>query len=109
MFSYLKTPDKITLDNDLTFQTYSTTEHFKEKDIIIHFSPPYRHTGNSDIERLHSTRNEHFRINQGKPTKTISRILNIYNKTIHLTTKERPLDIHLGLVDNQKNITKEKN
>lgn len=103
IFTYLPVPEKLTLDNDPTFKTYTVEQIFKERKIETHFCTPYRHTGNSDIERLHSTLNEHIRIfdknifHKDSPIKA----LEIYNKTIHLTTKEKPIDVHLGKTENK--------
>lgn len=103
LFSYMIQPEKITIDNDPTFKTYSIQNYFKEKQILIHFSTPYRHTGNSDVERLHSTLNEHIRLLERSENifDLVIKSLNIYNKTIHLTTKEKPIDIHLGKINNE--------
>lgn len=102
-FSYMSHPERITLDNDPTFKTYSIKNYFQEKQILTHFSTPYRHTGNSDVERLHSTFNEHIRLLEKTENifDLVVKTINIYNKTVHLTTKEKPIDIHLGKIDNK--------
>lgn len=81
---------------------HSAVEQFlRESDITFHQTTAHNKTGNSDVERLHGTLNEHLRIVSvdGENTEgdenlddKLFRIMNYYNNTIHSTTGARPID-----------------
>lgn len=69
----------------------------RENDITFHQTTASNKTGNSDVERLHGTLNEHMRIinTEGEIKELddkIFKIMNSYNNTIHSTTNFRPID-----------------
>lgn len=102
LFLIMKKPQKITMDNDPTFSNPVFTGHLEDNDIQYHFTTPHRHTGNSDIERFHSSLNENIRIlkireenndvayNYDLPLQA----LQAYNNSLHLSTKQKPIDLH---------------
>lgn len=53
-------PIKIITDNELN--SVNVKDFLRQENIDIHFTKPNSHTGNSDIERLHSTISEKFRV-----------------------------------------------
>lgn len=109
IFSYMKKPNKITLDNENAFVSETFKNFLENNNIIIHYCTANRHTGNSDVERLHSSLNEHMRILQQLqlsneediPIKHATKALESYNNVIHLTTKEKPIDVHFNKIDNE--------
>ena len=104
LFNTMPKPKLITHDNEASMSTLLFKQYLKDKEIATHVTTAHRHTGNSDIERFHETLNEQIRIYkiQEKEQPLLFRInalalsVNIYNKRIHSTTKERPKDIHFG-------------
>lgn len=100
------TPKKIIMDGEPGFAVNNLKEYFKENNIETHTTTAQRHTGNSDVERYHSTLNEHIRILKAKNepesrnlNNLILTALSIYNKTIHSTTGKRPLDFINGNIN----------
>ena len=53
---------KIVFDNESCMLHNAVDLFLKEQQIEIHRTTPHHKTGNSDIERLHGTFNEHIRI-----------------------------------------------
>ncbi|CAD7078378.1 unnamed protein product [Hermetia illucens] len=53
-------PNKIIADNE--FNNIEIKNFCRENNIQIQFTKPNTHTGNSDVERFHSSLLEHFRI-----------------------------------------------
>lgn len=78
--------------------------YLQEKQISCHPTTSYRHTGNSDIERLHGTLNE--QIATLKESQKVNErtfyvdleyeALYYYNNVIHLTTMEIPSTLHFS-------------
>lgn len=103
---FLGKPNKLISDGD-TCIIHSAVEQFlKENNIMFHRTTASQKTGNADIERFHDTLNEHLRLkNAAKDSSELDDkifdIINIYNNTIHTTTKLRPYDFI------SKNLTKE--
>jgi hypothetical protein len=105
---YLGKMKKLVTDNE-TCIIHSAVEQFlKDNEIEFYQTTPGNKTGNSDIERLHGTLNEHLRIleidnpdNIENLHEKIFNIILMYNRTIHATTKQRPIDFLT------KNISKE--
>lgn len=92
-FAIFGKPKKIVLDNE--FNSINIKDFLRQEDILVHFTSPRSHTGNSDIERVHGTINEHLRILEAKKSKLspIEKVLfacETYNNTIHSTTQEKP-------------------
>lgn len=102
IFDNLGTPKLITLDNENAFVSAVLQNYLAKENISIHHCTANRHTGNTDIERLHSTLNEHLRVleqvkNENQeiiPTDHVPRAVRVYNNTIHLTTRQKPIDAH---------------
>lgn len=93
--SMLGTPKLFIMDNQ--FNNALIRMFCREKNIEMHFTTPNSHTGNSDVERLHSTLLEHIRIlkdldkNQDIE-EIVVRAVGYYNNTIHSLTKLKPID-----------------
>lgn len=93
-FSAFGKPEKIVLDNE--FNSLNVREYFRKENIIVHFTSPRSHTGNSDIERVHGTLNEHIRLATLNKNDDINDIVlksvEFYNNTIHSITQVKPND-----------------
>lgn len=88
-------PELLVMDNE--FDNHLIEIFCRENNIKTHFTTPYSHTGNSDIERLHSTMLEHIRIIKIREERIdteelVIRAIGYYNNTIHSTTKQKPMD-----------------
>ena len=104
LFLLMKKPNKIILDNEGGFRSPLFTDFLEKQNIEYHFTTPNRHTGNSDVERLHGTLNEQIRIlkireqendinfNIDLPIQALS----AYNNLIHSTTGKKPIDLHFS-------------
>ncbi|KAF2889541.1 hypothetical protein ILUMI_16632 [Ignelater luminosus] len=97
--STFPTPSKIIADNQ--FDTVVFKEFCSLYKIVYHFTTPRRSTGNSYVERTHSTIIEHFRLmkQQDKNVLVANKyplIVLAYNDTIHSSTKLKPRDIVFG-------------
>lgn len=57
IFNYMGKPKIITVDNEGALKSEYFSKFLEENNIQTHFTTPHRHTGNSDIERLHATLN----------------------------------------------------
>lgn len=112
LFNLMKTPKKLILDNEPGFTSSLFKDFLERNNIEFHFTTPYRHTGNSDIERFHSNLNENIRILR-KREETSDIVYNvdlpiqanfIYNNTFHLTIRRKPVEIHFSSnpLENQK-------
>lgn len=93
--SLLGKPEVLIMDNE--FNNALIKMFCCEKDIQPHFTTPNSHTGNSDIERLHSSILEHIRIIKGSnenidTEELVIRAIGFYNNSIHSTTKLKPMD-----------------
>uniref|UniRef100_A0A0K8W2Q0 Retrovirus-related Pol polyprotein from transposon opus n=1 Tax=Bactrocera latifrons TaxID=174628 RepID=A0A0K8W2Q0_BACLA len=92
---YLGVPEKMIMDNE--FNNSLIRMFCRENNIVAHFTTPGSHTGNSDIERFHSTIIEHIRIlKNSKLNESIEEIamraVGFYNSTVHSTTEVKPFD-----------------
>lgn len=105
-FSWLGRPKKLIMDNE--FNNSLIRLFCRENNIIAHFTTPNSHTGNSDIERLHSTLLEHIRIlkntnNSLELEEIMIKAVGFYNNSIHSSTNIKPLDfINRGDIDFEK-------
>lgn len=93
--SYLGKPETLILDNEFN-NTYIKL-FCSERNINAHFTTPNSHTGNSDVERLHSTLLEHIRIikrsNENMSIEElVIRAIGYYNNSIHSTIGIKPMD-----------------
>lgn len=96
---FLGKMNKLVFDNDRCILHSAVKQFLKEENIDTHVTTPYLKTGNSDIERLHGTLNEHLRILEADKNREnldldgkLFKIFTTYNRTIHSTTKKRPID-----------------
>lgn len=94
-FAIFGKPKKIVLDNE--FNNINIKDFLRQENIQAHFTSPRSHTGNSDIERVHGTLNEHLRILEieSPNLNSVEKVLlatEKYNSSIHSTTQEKPLD-----------------
>lgn len=103
---YLGKPGKITADNEL--DTTCVREFLKGNNIDFHFTTTYLKTGNSDVERLHSTLNEHIRLFNADPNNNddlnekIFKAITYYNDTIHSTTNTKPINFINNLITKEE-------
>lgn len=95
-------PKKIICDEE--FNTLNIREFVNNEAIKIHFTTPYVKTGNSDIERIHGTLNEHIRIFNAKKEigslkEKVIKAAQIYNDTYHHSTGRKPLEFIKNEID----------
>lgn len=90
-FSKFKKPKKIITDNE--FSAENLKQFFREQDVDLHLTKPNTHTGNSDIERFHSTLQEKL-VAMRKLDLTliqkVHRAVNNYNNRYHSTIQMTP-------------------
>lgn len=102
-FAKIGKPGKIMADNE--FKAIRVKEFLEKENVELHLTKPNSHTGNADIERLHNTIAEKFRIlnkiEKEIPTKQlIQRAIRNYNNRYHSSIKCTPSDVHLGKINN---------
>lgn len=103
-FNVMKAPKLLITDNETALTTAIFKDFLDKKNIELHLTTPNRHTGNSDIERFHSSLNENIRLYRKREEENdIAYNIDLvvqsnytYNNTIHLTTKKKPIDIHFS-------------
>jgi hypothetical protein len=105
---------KLIADNE--FKSVNIKDFLKNENIKFHLVKSNNHTGNSDIERLHSTLGEKIRT-LGIESKNLSinekmsKAIEWYNNSYHSVTKEKPINVQDGNCDKKKiyeNLLKEK-
>lgn len=106
-FAKIGKPKRIVADNE--FKAIRIKEFLDNEKIELHLTKPNSHTGNADIERLHNTIAEKFRIlykiNREIPIKQlIQKAVRNYNDRYHSSIKCNPREVHLGKID--KNIVR---
>lgn len=89
-------PNKIIADNE--FDIISIKQFLNENEIDLYLTTPNHKTGNSDVERLHQTLNEHIRLFKADPNnedtihdKVFKSIL-YYNNSIHSSINAKPIE-----------------
>ncbi|CAD7001845.1 unnamed protein product [Ceratitis capitata] len=103
---YLGKPETLVTDNEL--DTVLIKQFLKDNKINLHLTTTYNKTGNSDVERLHSTLNEHLRMfnddgnNTDNMKEKVFKAITAYNNTIHSTIKKRPIDLINNLLPEQE-------
>lgn len=102
-FAKIGKPKKIVADNE--FKAIRIKEFLEKENIELHLTKPNSHTGNADIERLHNTIAEKFRIlyklERNIPIKQlIQKAIRSYNERYHSSIKCTPSDVHLGKIEN---------
>jgi hypothetical protein len=100
-FSTHGKPSKIVSDNEGNMNTPSFKAFLQEYDIQLHHTSSYSSTGNSPVERLHSTLQELMKIAHIKtPQENIKNLMHhcilSYNNTIHTATKFTPFELLSG-------------
>lgn len=107
-------PNKLVADNGVEF----TSNHFKDicklYNIELHFTTANNSTGNSPIERLHSTLIETYRVltaqNPSDPPNFImQKAIIVYNNTIHSSTQKTPFEMKNGHCFDKNEIFPKKN
>lgn len=88
-------PELLIMDNE--FNNALIKLFCTQNNIEVHFTTPYSHTGNSDIERMHLSLLEHIRILKREDEnidieELVIRAIGFYNNTIHSTTNMKPMD-----------------
>lgn len=92
-------PNLIVADNQ--FNNTLFKEFILNYNIKVHFTTPYSSTGNSPVERVHSTIHEHNRLLQEKYKnqsilKYYPLIVLVYNDTLHSNTNQKPRNLLFG-------------
>lgn len=95
-FTKIGKPKKIVADNE--FKAVQIKEFLQTEDIMLHLTKPNSHTGNSDIERFHSTIAEKIRILILNKTRVslrskVQQAIRSYNQRVHSTIKFTPSDV----------------
>jgi len=104
-FSRHGLPKKIIMDNESALISHAFKQLAQKYNIILHYTTPYNSTGNSPVERLHSTLKETFGILHVKnPKATMKELMQqsilSYNSSIHSTTKVTPFELLSGHIGN---------
>ena len=89
---------KLVSDGEKALLHSSVALFLRNNEIIFHQTTPDNKTGNSDVECLHSTLNEHLRIlacDNSHELQSIEDkvfyIMSVYKRTIHSTTNLKPI------------------
>lgn len=99
---YLGKPRMIIMDNE--FDTLNVKQFLTDNEINFHLTTTYLKTGNADVERLHSTLNEHIRLLNADPNNesdlhgNVFKAITAYNQTLHSTTRHKPIDFINNLI-----------
>lgn len=104
-FAKIGKPTKIIADNE--FKAARIREFLSQEGIQLHLTKPNSHTGNADIERMHNTLAEKFRVIYNSEKKVpvkqiIQKAIRNYNSRYHSTIKSTPLDVQNGKIDTIK-------
>ena len=100
IFISMGVPNLIITDHEKAMQTENIKQFLDQHNVGLHLGTPDNKSSNSDVERLHSTLNEHIRTIKNKPASEkqfddpILEAIFTYNKTIHSTTGRRPIELH---------------
>lgn len=100
-------PGKIIVDNEKSFNSRLFKEFTNKHGIQLHTTTPYNSSGNSPVERLHSTLKELFSIIHNKePTRSMEDVMSqailSYNNSIHSLTKLTPFQLLTGHYVNKR-------
>lgn len=111
-FAKFGKPNKIIMDNE--FRAEQLIEYLKAENIEVHLTKPNNHTGNADIERLHSTLLEKItgiEDNQLSTEMKIQMAIGNYNDRYHSTIKCTPREAKdkIEIEKLQERINKTKN
>lgn len=94
-------PNKLISDNEVSFTSRLIKQFLNKYNIQFHTTTPYNSTGNSPVERLHSTLIELSSVIVLKnPEYPLEQVMNqailSYNNSIHSSTKLKPFDLLRG-------------
>lgn len=97
--------DKLVTDNE--FRAINIREYLRNEGIELHLVKPNNHTGNADVERLHSTISEKIRVltveNRHMNIKEkMSKSIEYYNNSFHSVIGEKPINVEYGKCDKVK-------
>jgi len=102
-FTKIGKPGKIIADNE--FDSFRIKELLRQEGIELHLTKPNSHTGNSDVERLHNSLAEKFRITYKTEASNMSvkqimqRAVRNYNERYHSTIKCTPSEAHNNKIE----------
>lgn len=100
IFLNMGVPKLIISDHEKALQTESIKNFLDEHNVRLHLGTPDNKSSNADVERLHSTLNEHIRTINVKPNHEkqfddpILEAIFVYNRTTHSTTLLKPIELH---------------
>lgn len=99
IFALIGAPKKIIHDGEQSLCSEIISELFQIYNIINHTTSPQHHKSNSDVERLHSTLQELFRLQRssdlGQDQKMYF-ITHAYNNTRHSAINMTPFEVHFA-------------
>ncbi|KAI5644018.1 integrase core domain-containing protein [Phthorimaea operculella] len=99
IFAMIGSPRKIVHDGEQSFCSEVVSELFQTYEIVNHTTSPQHHKSNSDVERLHSTLQELFRLQRDSDldqNQKIHFITHAYNNTTHSSINKTPFEVHFG-------------
>lgn len=99
IFAMIGAPKKIIHDGEQSFCSEVIKELFQTYNILDHTTSPQHHKSNSDVERLHSTIQELYRLQRNSDldrNQKIYFITHAYNNTTHSTINMTPFEVHFG-------------
>lgn len=90
---------KLVTDNE--FKSVNIKDFLRCENIELHLVKPNSHTGNADVERLHSTLSEKIRVltieqNSLSIKDKISKSIEYYNNSFHSSIREKPINVEFG-------------
>lgn len=99
IFAMIGAPNKIVHDGEQSFCSEILKELFQTYNITNHTATPQHHKSNSDVERLHNTLQELFRLQRDSEldkNQKINFITHSYNNTTHSSINMSPFEVHFG-------------
>lgn len=99
IFAMIGAPNKIIHDGEQSLCSELLSELFQTYNIINHTTAPQHHKSNSDVERLHSTIQELYRLQRDSDldqNQKINFITHSYNNTTHSAINMTPFEVHFG-------------
>ncbi|CAF4906430.1 unnamed protein product [Pieris macdunnoughi] len=99
IFALIGTPNKIIHDGEQSMCSIIMQELFKTYNIKDYTTTPQHHKSNSDVERLHNTIQELYRLQRDsdlEKNQKINLITHSYNNTVHSSINMTPFEVHFG-------------
>lgn len=99
IFAMIGAPNKIIHDGEQSFCSEILSELFQTYNITNHTTTPQHHKSNSDVERLHSTIQELYRLQRNSDLdqqQKITYITHAYNNSTHSAINMTPFEVHFG-------------